>query len=95
MSELPEIIRLLLALAFVIALMGGLALVLKRLGLGIAEAKNTTGQKRLHLLESLPLDTRRRVVIIECDEKQHLVLLGVNDDTVIDINIKPQGYKNA
>ena len=95
MSDLPEIVRLLLALAVVIALMGGLALLLKKLGLGAAEAKNKTGQKRLRLLESLPLDTRRRVVIIECDGKEHLVLLGVNDDTVIEADIKLKKDKNA
>lgn len=86
MSDLPEIVRLLLALAIVISLMGGLAYILKKLGLSGAEPV-TQKNKRLRLLESLPLDTRHRLVIVECDKTQHLLLLGAQQDTLIQSDI--------
>ena len=58
--QLPEIVRLFAALAFVVALMGGLALLLKKLGL----AQDTgLGRKdgRLKIVESINLDHRRRL----------------------------------
>ncbi len=86
MAELPELIRLLLALAIVIALMGGLALVLKKLGLAnsMPQAK---GDKRLKLVETLPLDARRRLMIVACDNTEHLVLIGTDDTIVVQTNI--------
>lgn len=88
-EELPQIVRLLLALAFVVALMGGLALLLKRLGLGGAPDVKPT-KRRLKIIESLALDARRRALLIQRDDKQHLVILGPNNETVVETNIKPE-----
>lgn len=89
MDQLPQILRLLAALAFVIAMMGGLALILKKIGLpGSLTAPNS--KRRLKIVEMLALDTRRRLVLLQCDDKQHLVILGASSETVIktDIEIK-------
>ena len=87
-ESLPDIVRLLLALALVVGLMGGLALAMKKLGLSEnAHIKNTNSKKRLKILETLALDSRRRVAIIQQDDQEHLVLLGINGDTVIDTDI--------
>lgn len=87
-DSLPDIVRLLLALAVVIGLMGGLALIMKKLGLAEnAHISPKGGKKRLKIVETLALDSRRRVAIIQRDDKQHLVLLGLNGDTVIETNI--------
>ncbi len=84
-----QIIKLLAALAFVVALMGGFALLAKRLGLG--ENGSALGRKkRLRVVESLPVDSRRRLLLIQCDGKQHLVLTGNNGDTVIKTDIEPE-----
>lgn len=83
-----QIAQLLLALAFVVALMGGLALIIKKLGLAHTAPVNK-GKKRLKVVESQSLDARRRVVLIQCDDKQHLVMLGINGDTVIQTDIQP------
>lgn len=87
MSDLPQILQALFALIFVLALMGGLALLLKRLGLS-SSASFTTGKKRLKMVESMPLDARRRLVIVSCDGKEHLVILGGTTETVLDKNIQ-------
>lgn len=87
-ETLPDIVRLLLALALVVALMGALALILKKLGLSEnAHIKNQSGKKRLKLVETLPLDSRRRIAIVQQDDQEHLVLLGLNGDTIIQTNI--------
>lgn len=86
--DLPQIVRLLAALAFVIALMGGLSVILKKVGL--PGTPNVPAQKRrLKIIESLPIDARRRAVLIQCDSHQHLVILGANGETVVKSDIEP------
>ncbi len=80
------IAKFLAALAFVLALMGGLALVMKKIGLGQAGLAGR-GDKRLKLVEVMPIDARRKAVILQCDDEQHLVILGPTGDTVIKNNI--------
>ncbi len=84
---LPQLLRMIIALGFVLLLMGGLAYLLKRLGLATNASVKSNDKRRLAIIESLPLDPRRRVVIIKCDDKEHLVILGANGETVIDNNI--------
>ncbi len=84
---LPQLLRLAMALLFVLALMGGLAMLLKKLGLATNSSIKTTEKRRLRIVESLPLDPRRRLVIVKCDDKEHLVILSTNGETVIDSNI--------
>lgn len=86
--DLPQIVRLLAALAFVIALMGGLSVILKKIGL--PGTPNVPAQKRrLKIVESLTLDARRRAILIQCDSSQHLVILGPNGETVVKTDIEP------
>ena len=85
-SDLPEIFRIIAALVFVLALMGGLMFVLRKMGYA---TQNTPGKKRrLKLVEVMHIDSRRKVAIIQRDEKQHLVLLGQNGETVIESGIE-------
>ena len=84
-----QIAQLLLSLALVVALMGGLAYIVKRLGLSNSMPVHK-GDKRLKIVESQALDARRRLVLVQCDEKQHLVMLGINGDTVIQTDIEPK-----
>jgi flagellar protein FliO/FliZ len=86
---LGQLIKLIAALLFVLGLMGGLAFVLRRLGLSGAMPVSPQ-KKRLRLIEALPLDGRRRAVLIERDDVQHLVILGVNSETVVETGIKAE-----
>lgn len=75
------------ALALVLGLMGGLALILKKVGLGnigIVPAD----KRRLKIIEMLPLDARRKALILRRDDKEHLVILGVNGETVVETDIE-------
>jgi flagellar protein FliO/FliZ len=88
LDDPSQFLRLIAALGFVLALMGLLAFMLKKLG--IAGAPVITGnKKRLKIIEALPLDARRRLVLIQRDAKQHLVILGTNSETVVETDIEP------
>ena len=84
---LLDSLKAIAALAFVIGLMGGLALLLKKFGINGVQAMQP-GDKRLGLIESIPLDARRRLVLIQRDNNQHLVILSTNGETVVETNIK-------
>lgn len=80
------IIKFLAALLFVLGLMGGLALALKKLGVNQPGFAGR-GNKRLKLVEALPLDARRKALILQCDEAQHLVIIGPQGETLVQANI--------
>lgn len=89
MGTYTDLLKMLAALVFVISLMGGLAIVLKRLGLGGPVASGPS-QKRLKLVEVTPLDGRRRLVLLQRDDVQHLVILSPTTETVIETGIQPK-----
>ncbi len=84
-TDMPQIFRVLAAFAFVMALMGVFIIVLRKMGLA---AQNAGGKKRLKLVEVLHLDSRRKLAIVQRDDKQHLIVLGPNSETVIESNIE-------
>lgn len=86
LDDLPQILQALAALIFVLALMGALAFFLKRLGFDSTGAFSGK-ERRLKIVETLPLDGRRKLVIVACDKKEHLVLLGPNSETVVENDI--------
>ncbi|MCD8497257.1 MAG: flagellar biosynthetic protein FliO [Alphaproteobacteria bacterium] len=87
--SLTEILKLAAALAFVVALMGGLSLAIRKLGLAENMSVKSGNVKRLKIVEAIPLDPRRRAVLLRCDDKDHLVILGPNGETVIKTDLKP------
>lgn len=92
--SLPQILQLVFALGLVVLLMAGLAQLIKRLGLAQAMPVHKS-QKRLKVIESQSLDARRRLVLLQCDDKQHLVILGINGETVIKTDIEPVTNSHA
>jgi flagellar protein FliO/FliZ len=89
--EGADIFRLLAALCFVLALMGGLTIILRKLGLsGVVPV--TPAKRRLKIVETLSLDARRRLVLIQRDDTQHLVILGGTGETIVETNIKAPVY---
>ncbi len=81
-----DLLKMILALIFVLGLMGALTLALKKLGL--SGHIGATGKKgRLKVIESIALDSKRRLAIIARDDVQHLVILGSNSETVVETDI--------
>jgi len=72
--------RSVFALMATLALIVGVAWGARRVGMLQA---NGQGPKRLRVTESLMLDPRRRMVIVRCDDREHLLLLGPGGDIVV------------
>ncbi len=86
--ELTDYLRFAAALVFVLCLMGGLAFVLRKFGAGALAAPQAV-RKRLRIIEVLPFDARRRMVLLQRDDTEHLVILGINGETVVETGIRP------
>jgi len=85
--EISEYIRFLFALCFVLSLIGGLALLAKKLGWTHGALGYAKPDARLQIVESLSLDARRRAVIIRRDNVEHLVVLSPTSELLIEANI--------
>jgi flagellar protein FliO/FliZ len=85
--DYQDYLKFFAALIFVLSLMGGLAFVLKRLGMGQSGMISPT-KKRLKIIEILPIDARRKAVLLQRDQTQHLVLLGPSGETVVETDIQ-------
>ncbi len=86
--EMHDYLKFAASFVFVLSLMGGLSYILKRFNFGHAGMMSPS-KKRLKLVEILPLDGRRKAILIQRDNTQHLVILGASGETVIEKNIEP------
>ena len=74
------------AFTLVLSLMFGFAWFLKRIGLS-GQSMLPGGKRRLKIVEFLPLDNRRKLVLVRRDNKDHLIVLGPAGETVVESNI--------
>lgn len=88
--ESNEVLRFISALIFVVSLMGGLWLILKKMGINGGFTLQQGKKRRLKIVEMLPLDTKHKAVLLRRDDKDHLVILGPNGETVIESSIQVQ-----
>ena len=85
--EVDNYLRFVLALVFVLALIGVLALIVRRYGPGRMVAGRRGPNRRLWISEVLPLDGRRRLVLVRRDDVEHLIMLGHGTDLVVERGI--------
>lgn len=78
-----EIFRLVFGFAAVLGMIGLCALAAKKAGLASMSGVSG-GKRRLSMREVLPIDARRRLAIVKCDDTEYLILLGPTGETVID-----------
>ena len=84
--EYDSYLRFVLALLFVLGLIGLIGYLLRRYGFG------TTGliphrigqERRLAVIEVASVDARRRLVLVRRDSREHLILLGATTETIIE-----------
>ena len=91
--DLSNYLRFVLALTFVLGLIGLGAVLVRRYGFGLSPTAMRKGMdRRLKLVETLPLDAKRRAVLLRRDNVEHLVILGANGETVVETGIpaKPE-----
>lgn len=78
-------LRYLVSLLLVLGLIGLFAWLLRRFG--PPGRFRSPGQRRLSIVEILPLDARRRLILVRRDDTEHLVLLGQTEDLVVESGI--------
>lgn len=79
-------VRSVLALLFVLGLMGALVLLYKRvrgLDTGLPLLKGS-GVSRLRVVQSVPIDVRHRLALVRCDGTEHLLVLGGDRPVVLE-----------
>ncbi len=75
--------RVIFGLVAVIGLIGIAALIARKAG--VVSLPTSVGRKRrLAISETLPLDARRRLLIVRCDDREHLIILGAQSETIVD-----------
>lgn len=84
--ETALVVKFFFAFAFVISLMFLLQFIMKKMGLAGA-AMVPGAKRRLRVIEHLPLDHRRKLVLIRRDDREHLLVLGPQGETVVEANI--------
>lgn len=80
-------IQFFLALIFVLGLFGVMVVVARKYGLGHRMVARPGAEKRLGVVEVMPLDAKRRLLLIQRDTTQHLIILGPEGETVVESGI--------
>ena len=73
-------LRFMFALILVLGLIGALTWAARRFGFGGQLTPNAGKSPRLSVVEVRTLDSRRKLVLLRRDDREHLVLLGPNQD---------------
>ena len=82
--EFEGYFRFFLALVFVLALIGVLTALARRYGLGYRAMPKKGKERRLSIVEAIPIDAKRRLVLLQRDATEHLVLVGDGSDLLIE-----------
>lgn len=84
-----------LALVFVLALIGALAAVARRFGFGSTVPRLGGRGRRLAVVEVTNLDARRRLVLVRRDAIEHLLLLGASSELLVEAGIPSSAGSGA
>ena len=87
--EFTTYFKFLLALVFVLGLIGLMAWGARRFGVLRATVRPGNGKRRLEIIEIAPIDSKRRLLLVRRDGTDHLLLLGATSDLVIETGITP------
>jgi flagellar protein FliO/FliZ len=98
--DLGLYMQFVLALVFVLALIGVLAILARRFGFGYgtpAKGGPRGRRRRLSVSEIVPLDAKRKLVLLRRDSVEHLVILGPTSETVVEtaIAVPPEDFAAA
>jgi len=77
------------ALVFVLGLVALLILGLRKLGFGSPTPTIGHKNKRVRIQEVTAVDARRRLVLVRHDDREHLILLGANGETIVESRDAP------
>ena len=83
-----EYLRFAAALIFVLALIGAAAFALRAFGFMNPGGNRNKADRRMTIVETLVLDPRRRLMIVRRDNVEHVLLLGVQNETIVERAVK-------
>ncbi|MDH5748795.1 MAG: flagellar biosynthetic protein FliO [Rhodospirillales bacterium] len=89
--DLADYLRFFFALLFVLGLIGALALTARKMGYGIRPTMGGVKKKRLSLVEVMPIDGKRRLVLVRRDNVEHLILMSATLETIVESGIPAPG----
>ncbi len=89
MLELDTALRFISAFALVIGLIALMSYAAKRWR-GLGARAGRTG-RRLHVIEGLGLDAKRRLIIVRADGREHLLLIGGETDLLLSTTDAKEG----
>ncbi len=87
--DLEVYLRFVLALIFVLGLIGGLALLARRFGFGGRMIIQAGQKQRLSITEVRPVDGRHKLVLVKRDGIEHLLMIGPANTLVIENDVPP------
>lgn len=93
--EIEGYFRFLLALIFVLALIGVFAALARRLGFGFPTATGKGKGRRLSVTEVMNVDAKRRLLLVRRDNIEHLVLVGGGSDMIVEGGIRAPAFAAA
>jgi len=87
--EYGSIINSLLALVLVLGLIALASALLRKYGANATRVSGRVkGVNRLQIVDSLAIDGRRKMVLLRRDDKEHLVMLSLDKETIIESDIE-------
>ena len=82
--EFTTYFKFLLALVFVLDLIGLMAWGVRRFGVLRGAVRPANGKRRIQIVEISPIDSKRKLQLVRRDQTEHLLLLGTTGDLVIE-----------
>lgn len=83
------IIRFVVAFVIVLALIGLTAWLFRRFAGSGNNAWNRNADNRVEVLETVTVDPKRRLVLLRCDDDEHLILVGGGTDILVSGSAMP------
>lgn len=84
--DMANYIRTVAALVLVLGMIVGVLWLLRRFGVP-GMVPRLPANRRLAVIETIAVDSRRRLVLVRRDNREHLLLLGTTGDVLVETNI--------
>lgn len=88
--ELSAYLRVIVSLVLVVGMLLLVLWALRRFNIGGIVAR-PGARRRLALVETMAVDSRRRLMLVRRDGVEHLLMIGGSHDLVVESGIVPQG----
>jgi len=88
-------IKYLVGLIFVLGLIALVTYGIRRFGLIPGIEAKSKGKNRLRISQMIPVDAKRRLLLVRRDDTEHLILLGPDGDTLVETGIAARNKETA